>query len=182
DARLNSSPQKPLDLKQLKQRAAAIPPIISEGFPEGTLQSGSAKPQVPHHALALYQQQITKAHESAREDTVQGKQQQQAEKEQPPSSSPRGKSRSPAGVEKEEKPAHLLLLPEGQKLGGEQVAASCWPPVLPYQVSARDVIRTSPHAESHLFQYNPPGLPIPLNLHESSRPGLQRLSAISNPP
>lgn len=29
DARLNSSPQKPLDLKQLKQRAAAIPPIVS---------------------------------------------------------------------------------------------------------------------------------------------------------
>uniref|UniRef100_A0A8C3PET7 Nuclear receptor corepressor 2 n=1 Tax=Chrysemys picta bellii TaxID=8478 RepID=A0A8C3PET7_CHRPI len=28
DARLNSSPQKPLDLKQLKQRAAAIPPIV----------------------------------------------------------------------------------------------------------------------------------------------------------
>lgn len=29
EARLNSSPQKPLDLKQLKQRAAAIPPIVS---------------------------------------------------------------------------------------------------------------------------------------------------------
>lgn len=29
DTRLNSSPQKPLDLKQLKQRAAAIPPIVS---------------------------------------------------------------------------------------------------------------------------------------------------------
>lgn len=31
EARLNSSPQKPLDLKQLKQRAAAIPPIVSAG-------------------------------------------------------------------------------------------------------------------------------------------------------
>nr|XP_013814098.1 PREDICTED: nuclear receptor corepressor 2-like [Apteryx mantelli mantelli] len=31
DARLNSSPQKPLDLKQLKQRAAAIPPIVYSG-------------------------------------------------------------------------------------------------------------------------------------------------------
>lgn len=29
DTRTNTSPQKPLDLKQLKQRAAAIPPIVS---------------------------------------------------------------------------------------------------------------------------------------------------------
>lgn len=29
DTRANASPQKPLDLKQLKQRAAAIPPIVS---------------------------------------------------------------------------------------------------------------------------------------------------------
>lgn len=80
---------------------------ISEGLSEGILQSGSVKPQVPPHALALYQQQITKAHESAREDVApsklpQSQQQQQAEKEPPqPSSSPRGKSRSPAVSDKE---------------------------------------------------------------------------------
>ncbi|XP_067163355.1 nuclear receptor corepressor 2 isoform X11 [Apteryx mantelli] len=185
DARLNSSPQKPLDLKQLKQRAAAIPPIISEGFSEGILQSGSVKSQVPPHALALYQQQITKAHESAREDMPPGKlsqsqQQQQPEKEQQqPSSSPRGKSRSPAVGDKEEKPVHFSSIAEAQKLCAEQTAASCWPPVLSYP---RDVIKTSPQAEPHLFQYNPPGHPIPLNLHESSRSGLQRLTSISNPP
>ena len=33
DARTHASPQKPLDLKQLKQRAAAIPPIVSPGPP-----------------------------------------------------------------------------------------------------------------------------------------------------
>uniref|UniRef100_A0A6G1S3K6 Nuclear receptor corepressor 2 n=1 Tax=Hypotaenidia okinawae TaxID=2861861 RepID=A0A6G1S3K6_9GRUI len=184
DARLNSSPQKPLDLKQLKQRAAAIPPIISESFSEGILQSGSVKPQVPPHALALYQQQITKAHESAREDVPPSKlsqsQQQQAEKEQQqPSSSPRGKSRSPAVGEKEEKSVHFSSIAEAQKLSAEPTAASCWPPVLSY---SRDVIKTSPQAETHLFQYNPPGHPIPLNLHESSRSGLQRLANISNPP
>ncbi|KAM6246897.1 nuclear receptor corepressor 2 isoform 10-T10 [Porphyrio hochstetteri] len=184
DARLNSSPQKPLDLKQLKQRAAAIPPIISEGFSEGILQSGSVKPQVPPHALALYQQQITKAHESAREDVPPSKlsqsQQQQAEKEQQqPSSSPRGKSRSPAVGDKEEKSVHFSSIAEAQKLSAEPTATSCWPPVLSY---SRDVIKTSPQAEPHLFQYNPPGHPIPLNLHESSRSGLQRLANISNPP
>uniref|UniRef100_A0A8C2U8R0 Nuclear receptor corepressor 2 n=1 Tax=Coturnix japonica TaxID=93934 RepID=A0A8C2U8R0_COTJA len=138
EARLNSSPQKPLDLKQLKQRAAAIPPI-----------------------------QITKAHESSREDVPPSKQQEK-EKEQP-SSSPRGKSRSPTAADKE----------EAQKLGTEPPPTSCWPPVLSY---SRDVIKTSPQAEPHLFQYNPPGHPIPLNLHESSRSGLQRLAGISNPP
>ncbi|POI34660.1 hypothetical protein CIB84_001588 [Bambusicola thoracicus] len=125
EARLNSSPQKPLDLKQLKQRAAAIPPIISEGFSEGMLQSGSVKPPVPPHALALYQQQITKAHESSREDVPPSKQQEK--EQQQPSGSPRGKSRSPTAGDKE-------------------------------------------------------GHPIPLNLHESSRSGLQRLAGISNPP
>ncbi|XP_054852699.1 nuclear receptor corepressor 2 isoform X2 [Eublepharis macularius] len=185
DARPNSSPQKPLDLKQLKQRAAAIPPIISDGLLEGTLQSGSTKPQVPHHALALYQQQITKAHESAREDSAPSKEaqpQQPAEKESPLSSSPEAQSKSPTALDKEEKPMHFTSLPEGQKLGGEPAITTCWPPVHPYQGPSRDVIRTSPHTEPHVFQYNPPGHPVPLNVHESSRPGLQRLPAISNPP
>lgn len=34
DTRGNNSPQKPMDLKQLKQRAAAIPPIVSNCRPE----------------------------------------------------------------------------------------------------------------------------------------------------
>ncbi|XP_021268236.1 nuclear receptor corepressor 2 isoform X9 [Numida meleagris] len=177
EARLNSSPQKPLDLKQLKQRAAAIPPIISEGFSEGILQSGSVKPPVPPHALALYQQQITKAHESSREDVPPSKQQEK--EQQQPSSSPRGKSRSPTAGDKEEKSVHFPSIAEAQKLSTEPPPTSCWPPVLSY---SRDVIKTSPQAEPHLFQYNPPGHPIPLNLHESSRSGLQRLASISNPP
>lgn len=76
---------------------------ILDGLLEGTLQSGSAKPQVSHHALALYQQQITKAHESAREDSAQSKpaQQQPAEKEPSLSTSPRAQSKSPTGVDKE---------------------------------------------------------------------------------
>uniref|UniRef100_A0A8C3IQY1 Nuclear receptor corepressor 2 n=1 Tax=Chrysemys picta bellii TaxID=8478 RepID=A0A8C3IQY1_CHRPI len=150
DARLNSSPQKPLDLKQLKQRAAAIPPIISEGFPDGTLQSGSMKPQVPHHALALYQQQITKAHESARDEVAQSKQQQQQpEPEQQASSSPRGKSRSPAVGDKEGK------------------------------MRPRVIAQSGVHNNIYVLSI---AHPIPLNLHESSRSGLQRLSNISNPP
>uniref|UniRef100_A0A803SML7 Nuclear receptor corepressor 2 n=1 Tax=Anolis carolinensis TaxID=28377 RepID=A0A803SML7_ANOCA len=137
EARLNCSPQKPLDLKQLKQRAAAIPPIISEEHLEGALQSGSMKSQVPPHALALYQQQITMAHESARGDAAQSRQSQlppqqqqlQPGREPPRSSSPSAQHRSPTALERD--------------------------------------------GECH---------PVSLNVHESSRPSLQRMSTISNPP
>lgn len=57
-----------------------------------------------------------------------------------------------------EKPAHFSIA-EGQKLGGEQPVTSCWPPVLSFQMPSREVIKTSPQAEPHLFQYNPPGKP-----------------------
>ncbi|VFV30198.1 nuclear receptor corepressor 2, partial [Lynx pardinus] len=72
DTRANASPQKPLDLKQLKQRAAALPPI-----------------------------QVTKVHEPPREDAAPPAppppQHLQPENDTPqqPGSSPRGKSRSP---------------------------------------------------------------------------------------
>uniref|UniRef100_A0A8B9UBN8 Nuclear receptor corepressor 2 n=1 Tax=Anas zonorhyncha TaxID=75864 RepID=A0A8B9UBN8_9AVES len=137
EARLNSSPQKPLDLKQLKQRAAAIPPI-----------------------------QITKAHESSREDVPPSKlsqaqqQQQQADKEQQqPSSSPRGKSRSPAVGDKEGR-AVMVCVELCHNVPRVHVAVPQFPNACVFRA----------------------GHPIPLNLHESSRSGLQRLASISNPP
>lgn len=51
DTRANASPQKPLDLKQLKQRAAAIPPIVSAraSLPHpGTPARKAAAPHAPH--------------------------------------------------------------------------------------------------------------------------------------
>uniref|UniRef100_A0A8C4YPS2 Nuclear receptor corepressor 2 n=1 Tax=Gopherus evgoodei TaxID=1825980 RepID=A0A8C4YPS2_9SAUR len=150
DARLNSSPQKPLDLKQLKQRAAAIPPIVSTrrkihitGSQESSLFP--SKFCIPGGVKNL-------------------------------------RLRAPILFFLAEKPVPFSSLAEGPKLSGEQTATSCWPPVLPYQVSSRDVIKTSPQAEPHVFQYNLPAHPIPLNLHEGSRSGLQRLSNISSPP
>uniref|UniRef100_A0A8C2U9G4 Nuclear receptor corepressor 2 n=1 Tax=Coturnix japonica TaxID=93934 RepID=A0A8C2U9G4_COTJA len=144
EARLNSSPQKPLDLKQLKQRAAAIPPIVRLfhlhvdgcGF---TCLLNLLCPSVCGSPLSKVFVSVFSA----------------------------------------EKSVHFPSIAEAQKLGTEPPPTSCWPPVLSY---SRDVIKTSPQAEPHLFQYNPPGHPIPLNLHESSRSGLQRLAGISNPP
>lgn len=106
--------------RPLQMSATVVALQISEGFSEGMLQSGSVKPPVPPHALALYQQQITKAHESAREDLPPNKlsqpqQQQQVEKEQPPSSSPRGKSRSPAVGDKEGRRVCVSLCLSAQK-------------------------------------------------------------------
>uniref|UniRef100_A0A8C5SHE0 Nuclear receptor corepressor 2 n=1 Tax=Laticauda laticaudata TaxID=8630 RepID=A0A8C5SHE0_LATLA len=152
DARLTSSPQKPLDLKQLKQRAAAIPPIISEVALEGALQSGATKVPVPPHTLALYQQQITLAQE---EEEAALSKLPPSEKEPPlcssTSNSPRGAPhQSPAEAEKEGECAlgcivHLPLT----------------------------LFQTFSLSAAH---------PISLNAHESSRTGPPRLSAISNPP
>uniref|UniRef100_A0A8B9T092 Nuclear receptor corepressor 2 n=1 Tax=Anas platyrhynchos TaxID=8839 RepID=A0A8B9T092_ANAPL len=154
EARLNSSPQKPLDLKQLKQRAAAIPPII------------------------------TKAHESAREDVPPSKlsqaqqQQQQADKEQQqPSSSPRGKSRSPAVGDKEGRAVMVCVEPCHNVPRVQLHAASSLPPLRWTFASSHVAVPQFPN--TCVFRA---GHPIPLNLHESSRSGLQRLASISNPP
>uniref|UniRef100_A0A670ZVV8 Nuclear receptor corepressor 2 n=1 Tax=Pseudonaja textilis TaxID=8673 RepID=A0A670ZVV8_PSETE len=146
DARLTSSPQKPLDLKQLKQRAAAIPPIVSLSLLSSPLRSFSLFPFLPSHPpfpsscppFSYFSLFLSFSFSFF------------------PFLSP-----------------FLLLKP---------ATPTCWPPVLPYQGASRDVIRTSPHTESHTFQYNPSAHPISLNAHESSRTGPPRLSAISNPP
>ncbi|KAF6082204.1 nuclear receptor corepressor 2 [Phyllostomus discolor] len=159
DTRTNASPQKPLDLKQLKQRAAAIPPI-----------------------------QVTKAHEPPREDAAPPApatpQHLQPESGAPPQSgsSPRGKSRSPAPpAEKEEKPVFFpAFSAEGQKLPAEP---PCWTSGLPFPVPPREVIKASPHApDPSAFSYASPGHPLSLGLHDSARPVLPRPPTVSNPP
>ncbi|KAM4810370.1 nuclear receptor corepressor 2 isoform 3-T3 [Rhinophrynus dorsalis] len=185
DVRVNSSPQKPLDLKQLKQRAAAIPPIISEDFSESAPQSAPVKPQMTHHALALYQEQITKVHESALDGLALTKQPQPllpADKEQQTISSPGGKSRSPAMGDKDDKATYSTLPAEGQRLNAEPSCIAPWPPsALPYQVPAREVLK--PLSQHDLVShYNPQVHPVPLTLHDGSRPGVPRIPSISNPP
>lgn len=62
-----------------------------------------------------------------------------------------------------EKSLHFSSIAEAQKLSTE---LTCWPPVLSY---TRDVIKTSPQAEPHLFQYNPPGKYKPCGMCPLSR-------------
>ncbi|KAM3939896.1 nuclear receptor corepressor 2 isoform 7-T8 [Leptodactylus fuscus] len=176
DMRVNSSPQKPMDLKQLKQRAAAIPPIISEGISE----SAQTVPMKPHHALALYQEQITKVHESALDGQAPTKHPPPphltSEKEPQTISSPKGKP-----ADKEDKAAYMTLQIEGQRLSTEQACLPPWPPTAQYQVPTREVLKPLPQHET-TSPYNPQGHPMPLNLHDGSRSLAPRFNNISNPP
>ncbi|XP_061025331.1 nuclear receptor corepressor 2 isoform X22 [Eubalaena glacialis] len=164
DARTNASPQKPLDLKQLKQRAAAIPPIVTKVHEPPREDAAPPKPAAP---APLPPQHL----------------QPESDSPQQPSSSPRGKSRSPVPpAEKEaEKPVFFpAFAAEGQKLPTDP---SCWTSGLPFPVPPREVIKASPHAPDPLaFSYAPPGHPLPLGLHDSARPVLPRPPTISNPP
>ncbi|XP_062038203.1 nuclear receptor corepressor 2 isoform X5 [Lepus europaeus] len=159
DPRANASPQKPLDLKQLKQRAAAIPPIQLTREDAAPAKPAPTAPPTPQHL------------------------QPESDGPQQPGSSPRGKSRSPAPpAEKEaEKPAFFpAFAAEGQKLPAEP---PCWASGLPFPVPPRELIKASPHApDPSAFSYAPPGHPLPLGLHDSARPVLPRPPAISNPP
>ncbi|KAM9747899.1 nuclear receptor corepressor 2 isoform 23-T27 [Dama dama] len=164
DARTHASPQKPLDLKQLKQRAAAIPPIVTKVHEPPREEAAPPKPAPPAPPPSQHLQP-------------------ESDTPQPPSSSPRGKSRSPAPpAEKEaEKPVFFpAFATEGQKLPTDP---SCWTSGLPFPVPPREVIKASPHAPDPLaFSYAPPGHPLPLGLHDSARPVLPRPPTISNPP
>ncbi|XP_076852056.1 nuclear receptor corepressor 2-like, partial [Brachyhypopomus gauderio] len=101
DGVISTGLQKPLDLKQLKQRAAAIPPIMPDVSTAG-LGGLVRQQQTMPHALALYQQQITMAHESSQE-TKQPPPQPIKSQHYPgvEAGSPRDRARSPAPSERE---------------------------------------------------------------------------------
>uniref|UniRef100_A0A8C8A3W6 Nuclear receptor corepressor 2 n=1 Tax=Oryzias sinensis TaxID=183150 RepID=A0A8C8A3W6_9TELE len=77
DGVISTPLQKPMDLKQLRQRAAAIPPITPEASVQASQQSGNGKVVSSHDALALYQRQITMAHGESSQEVRQLQQQQQ---------------------------------------------------------------------------------------------------------
>uniref|UniRef100_A0A669CAY2 Nuclear receptor corepressor 2 n=1 Tax=Oreochromis niloticus TaxID=8128 RepID=A0A669CAY2_ORENI len=183
DGVISSPLQKPMDLKQLKQRAAAIPPIIF-------YVSGKALP--PPHALALYQQQITMAHGESSQEVKQQQQQQQFPgqlgKQQPytpqadrdrealHSGSPRVRPRSPSAGEKDAK--KQALGPDDPRTSnlGRSVLS-------PYPVSPRDMAKSNQLLKSHshnlihlpdsgrLAAVRPLTMPEPPPLISSSKPG-----------
>ncbi|KAF7199803.1 nuclear receptor corepressor 2 isoform X3 [Nothobranchius furzeri] len=169
DGVISSAMQKPFDLKRLKQRAATIPPITPEASVQGSQRGGSGKAVQPHHALALYQEQITMAHgESSQEVKHQqllgqpGKQQPytpQANRDREAliSTSPHIRSRSPSISEKDEKSRSFS--PHGdlkkQTLGPDDPRASnlVHPGLSPYPMSSRDMAKIS--HDQHLLNFSP---------------------------
>uniref|UniRef100_A0A665WKI8 Nuclear receptor corepressor 2 n=1 Tax=Echeneis naucrates TaxID=173247 RepID=A0A665WKI8_ECHNA len=187
DGVISSPLQKPMDLKQLKQRAAAIPPIMPEASMQGSQRSGSSKAILPPHALALYQQQITMAHGESSQEVKQqqlsgqpGKQQpytQQAERDRDAlhSSSPRVRPRSPSTSDKDAKK---------QALGPDDLRTSNLGRAVlsPYPMSPRDMAKIS--HDQHLLHFNcessslgrlaavrPLTMPEPPPLISSTKPG-----------
>uniref|UniRef100_A0A3Q3GJR7 Nuclear receptor corepressor 2 n=1 Tax=Labrus bergylta TaxID=56723 RepID=A0A3Q3GJR7_9LABR len=159
DGVISSPLQKPLDLKQLKQRAAAIPPIVSQKL---NFRGGGGKAVLPPHALALYQQQITMAHGESSQEVKHQQQQQQhlsgqpgklqpyssqgdREREALHSSSPRVCSRSPSASDKDAK--KQALGPDDLRTSnlGRQVLS-------PYPMSPRDMAKIS--HDQHLLHFN----------------------------
>ncbi|KAG9354845.1 hypothetical protein JZ751_001558, partial [Albula glossodonta] len=173
-----------------------------EGMPEVTAQGGArgaGKQQVPPHALALYQQQITMAHESSQEGSPHSKQQkaqvhpqqqQQGDREAHVSSSPRIRTRSPASTpgDKDDKSRAFSPHGEGKKQGGggeDLRAANLNRPVIsPYQLSPRDMAKLHDQHMLHLNPaYQPPPHSIPLGLpQDSSRLAAVRPLHIPEPP
>lgn len=191
DGVISSPLQKPMDLKQLKQRAAAIPPIMPEASVQGNQRSGGGKTALPPHALALYQQQITMAHGESSQEVKQqqqlsgqpGKAQSytpQAERDRDPvrSSSPCVRPRSPPSSDKDEKCRSYSPHNEAKKqaLGPDNLrASSLGRPVLsPYPMS--------PRHDQHLLHYNSFQQTGHSSLAESGRLAAIRPLSMPEPP
>ncbi|XP_054630962.1 nuclear receptor corepressor 2 isoform X2 [Dunckerocampus dactyliophorus] len=184
DGVISSPLQKPMDLKQLKQRAAAIPPIIPEASVQCSQRSGGAKAVLPPHALALYQQQITMAHGESSQEVRQQQQQQlsgqpgkqqpytqqtERDRDAPHSSSPRIRARSPSTGDKDDKMQTFSSHGEVKRpvLGPDDLRSSSLgrPALSPFPMSPRDMTKIS--HDQHLLQFN--------SFQQSGHPGLPGL-------
>ncbi|XP_057688811.1 nuclear receptor corepressor 2 isoform X2 [Corythoichthys intestinalis] len=169
DGVISSPLQKPMDLKQLKQRAAAIPPIIPEASVQGNQRITGAKAVLHPHALALYQQQITMAHGESSQEVKQQPQiavqpskqqpysvQTERDREAPHSSSPRIRPRSPSAGDKDEKSQAFSSHGEVKRsaLGPDDLRSTnmARPVLSPFPMSPRDMTKIS--HDQHLLQFN----------------------------
>uniref|UniRef100_H3B377 Nuclear receptor corepressor 2 n=1 Tax=Latimeria chalumnae TaxID=7897 RepID=H3B377_LATCH len=144
DGMINSSSQKPMDLKQLKQRAATIPLTITMV-----------------HELTLEDKAITKQQQQQQQSLA------QTEKERQPSSSPRAKAKSPVNPDKEEKAQAFSPLSEGKKLTRD-IAEDSHVNFLKPQYDALGNMHTYTHKAFYSsYDYLHLGLQVPRSMLES---------------
>ncbi|XP_068186569.1 nuclear receptor corepressor 1 isoform X2 [Antennarius striatus] len=166
---LVSSPkQTPLNIQQLQQRAATIPPMASGPFgPRG----------LPISGLAMLQHQIKAAHESAHQEERQGQDQGELERRPP------FNTRSPTILDRDGQP----YMPYDMKLALDHETHT-GRPGSPYRLSPREMSKASPQPDPNtpsISRYSvPPVLhPAPNQLVQSLQDGVRvTFSRPSRPP
>uniref|UniRef100_W5MFZ2 Nuclear receptor corepressor 2 n=1 Tax=Lepisosteus oculatus TaxID=7918 RepID=W5MFZ2_LEPOC len=153
DSVISSPLQKPMDLKQLKHRAAAIPPIVMfSGRRRWPRREAGEMAPMPWHSTStrsLWQWSCAKR---ARRS---------------PTRSPLIKTRSPATTcDREDKPRSFSPHAEGKRQVAEpdfRPTNLSRPSLSPFQHSPREMAKLSSHLEPHLLHYNPgfPSSPHP---------------------
>ncbi|XP_044078045.1 nuclear receptor corepressor 1 isoform X2 [Siniperca chuatsi] len=168
---LVSSPkQTQLNIQQMQQRAAAIPPMVTGPFGPGG---------VPISGFAMLQHQIKAAHESAHQEEKQRQDQGDLERRPP------FNTRSPTILDRDGKP--LPYMPYDMKLALDQEAHS-GRPGSPYRLSPRELSKASPQPDPNApnaSRYSvPPVLhPAPNQLVPSMPDGVRMtFSRPSRPP
>uniref|UniRef100_A0A3B3CAN1 Nuclear receptor corepressor 2 n=1 Tax=Oryzias melastigma TaxID=30732 RepID=A0A3B3CAN1_ORYME len=172
DGVISTPLQKPMDLKQLRQRAAAIPPITPEASVQASQQSGNGKVVSSHDALALYQRQITMAHGESSQEVRQLQQQQP----QPLLGQPGKQQPYTPQADRDRDSLHSM---SSDDLRASNFGRSV---LSPYPMSPRDMSKIS--HDQHLLHFNSESFPVvrlaavrPLSMPEppplisSSKPG-----------
>uniref|UniRef100_A0A3Q3MLD8 Nuclear receptor corepressor 1 n=1 Tax=Labrus bergylta TaxID=56723 RepID=A0A3Q3MLD8_9LABR len=175
---LVSSPkQTQLNIQQLHQRAANIPPMVSHSDRGGPPRNVSTRSVgVTISGLAMLQHQIKEAHESAHQEEKQRQDQGDLERRPP------FNTRSPTIMDRDGKP--LSYIPYDMMLALEQEAHS-GRPGSPYRLSPRELGKASPQPDPHVSRYSvPPVLhPAPNQLVQGMPDGVRvTFSRPSRPP
>ncbi|XP_056140734.1 nuclear receptor corepressor 1 [Lampris incognitus] len=170
---VSSAKQAQLNIQQMQQRAAAIPPMVPGPFGAGGM---------PISGYAMFQHQIKAVHESAHQEDKQ--RQDQGDLELRPPNCPGFNTRSPTILDRDGKP--FPYMPYDMKLALDQEAHSGRPDS-PYRLSPRELSKASPQpdptvpnasrysvppvlhpAPNQLVQSLPDGVRVTFNRH--SRP------------
>uniref|UniRef100_A0A8C7JLE5 Nuclear receptor corepressor 1 n=1 Tax=Oncorhynchus kisutch TaxID=8019 RepID=A0A8C7JLE5_ONCKI len=161
---MSTAKQAHLNMQQLQQRAAAIPPMVSHysnphfsmiRYAHSARQAHGDQPPcqvvpfgpggisigAPLSGFAMFQHQITAVHESAHAEEKQRQDQADPERSRQPTNCPGFTNHSPTIVDREGKP--FPYMPYDMKMALEQEAQS-GRPGSPYGLSPRDMSKASP--------------------------------------
>ncbi|XP_071382038.1 nuclear receptor corepressor 1 isoform X1 [Centroberyx affinis] len=153
---VSSAKQAQLNMQQLQERAAAIPPMVPGAFGPGG---------VPISGFAMFQHQIKAVHESAHQEDKQRQDQGDLERRPP------FNTRSPTVLDREGKP--FPYMPYDMKLALDQEAQS-GRPGSPYRLSPRELSKASPQPDPNAP--NASRYSVPPVLHPAPNQLVQSLS------